>query len=187
MPNLPNAEDEIRQIGLSSQSYSNEFLLTKANASKENLIEKLSDSYERLVFATHSVPPNWNGITNEGALILSDKGGDYLLTATEIVNLDINSDIVVLSSCSTEEKGSDSIYKSFLVAGTNSVMYTNWDLETVSAEKITDKVFKSILFDGLPKHQALQKASIEIMNDYSNPIYAHPAFWGNFSIAYRSL
>ena len=187
LPNLPNAEDEIRQIGLSSQSYSNEFLLTKANASKENLIEKLSDSYERLVFATHSVPPNWNGITNEGALILSDKGGDYLLTATEIVNLDINSDIVVLSSCSTEEKGSDSIYKSFLVAGTNSVMYTNWDLETVSAEKITDKVFKSILFDGLPKHQALQKASIEIMNDYSNPIYAHPAFWGNFSIAYRSL
>ena len=29
--------------------------------------------------------------------------------------------------------------------------------------------------------------SIETLNDYSNPIYAHPAFWGNFSIAYRNL
>ena len=184
---LPNAEEEITQIGLSSQNFSKEFLLTKSDASKSNLIKKLNNSYERLVFATHSVPPNWNGISNEGALVLDDKNGDYLLTSTEIVNLDIKSDIVVLSSCSTEEKGSDSIYKSFLVAGANSVMYTNWELETISASKMTDKVFKLILFEDTPKHVALQKASIEIMNDYSNPLYAHPAFWGNFSIAYRSL
>lgn len=184
---LPNAEDEILQIGLSSQSYSREFLLTKSNASKKNLKEKLANSYERIVFATHAVPPFWKGITSEGALVLDDENGDYFLTSTEVVNLDFQSDMVVLSSCSTEEKGSDSIYKSFLVAGANSVLYTNWELETVSASLITDRIFKYILFEEYPKHKALQLSSIDMMSDYSNPLYAHPAFWGNFSIAYRSL
>tara|TARA_B100001093_G_scaffold137404_1_gene129894 strand:- start:3141 stop:6296 length:3156 start_codon:yes stop_codon:yes gene_type:complete len=187
LPMLNNSEKEIAQIGLSSQSFSKDFLLTNSEASKDNLIKRLSSSYERLVFATHSVPPYWKGVTSEGALVLADEGGDYLLTSTEIVNLEIKSDIVVLSSCSTKEKGSDSIYKSFLVAGANSVMYANWDLETVYAASITDKVFKNILFENNLKHVALQKAAIETLNDYSNPIYAHPAFWGNFSIAYRNL
>ncbi len=187
LPELNNSEDEIIQIGLSSQSFSRDFILTRENASKKNLIKMLSNSYERLVFSTHSVPPYWKGVTNEGALVLADSEGDYLLTSTEIVDLDIRSDMVVLSSCSTKEKGSDSIYKSFLVAGANSVMFTNWDLETISASVITDKVFKYMLFESDAKHIALQKASLELMNDYSNPMYAHPAFWGNFSIAYRSL
>ena len=187
LPILKNSEDEITQIALSSQSFSKDFILSSNNASKKNLLNRLSNSYERLVFATHSVPPFWNGVTSEGALVLDDENGDYLLTSTEIVNLDIRSDIVVLSSCSTKEKGSDSIYKAFLVAGSNSVMFTNWDLETLSASLITDKVFKNILFNGDSKHEALRKASIDLMNDYSNPMYAHPAFWGNFSIAYRSL
>jgi CHAT domain-containing protein len=184
---LPDSENEIRDLALSSKEFSNEFLLVQNNASKSNLKKLLGGSFERVVFATHSLPAYWKGISNESSLVLADKSGDYLLSSAEIIDLNINSDIVVLSSCNTEEKGSDSLYKAFLVAGSNSVMYSNWELETLSAGIITDQVFKSILFESLPKHQALQKASINIMNDYSNPIYAHPAFWGNFSIAYRSL
>jgi CHAT domain-containing protein len=187
LSDLPNAEEEIRQIALVSKSYSQDFLLTNSNASKENLRARLSESYERIVFSTHSLPPNWNGITSESSLVLSDKAGDYLLTATEIINMDFKSDMVVLSSCNTEKKGSDSLYKAFLVAGSNSVMYSNWELETISASKITDEMFKSMLFDDAPKHIALQNASIKLMNDYSNRDYAHPGFWGNFSIAYRNL
>ena len=184
---LPDTENEIRNLALSSKEFSNEFLLVQNNASKNNLKKLLERSFERVVFATHSLPAYWKGISNESSLVLADSGGDYLLSPAEIIDLNINSDIVVLSSCNTEQKGSDSLYKAFLVAGSNSVMYSNWELETLSAGIITDQVFKSILFEDLPKHEALQKASLEIMNDYSNPMYAHPAFWGNFSIAYRSL
>ena len=187
LPILPNSEIEIRDLSLATGDFDKKFLLTKNNASKKNLKIKLEDSFERIVFATHSVPAGWKGLTTESALVLDDKNGDFLLTATEIVDLDIKSDIIVLSSCNTDQKGSDSLYKSFLIAGANSVMYSNWDLETLSAAVITDKVFKSILYEASPKHQALQKASISIMNDYSNKSYAHPAFWGNFSIAYRNL
>ena len=188
LPKLPNSESEIRELSLASGDFNKDFLLTKSNASKKKLFSMLNDnSFERIVFATHSVPPGWKGLTTESALVLADKDGDFLLTATEIVDLDIKSDIVVLSSCNSDIKGSDSLYKSFLVAGANSVMYSNWSLETLSAEKITEGVFKTILFEEMPKHEALRAASIEIMNDYDNQIYAHPAFWGNFSIAYRSF
>jgi len=187
LPLLPNSESEIRELSLASGDFNKDFLLTKSNASKKNLISMLDESFERIVFATHSVPPGWNGLTKESALVLADKNGDFLLTATEIVDLDIKSDIVVLSSCNSDIKGTDSLYKSFLVAGANSVMYSNWNLETLSAEKITESVFKTILFEAIPKHEALRKASIKIMNDYDNKTYAHPAFWGNFSIAYRSI
>ena len=185
LPELPGAVQEIKAIGRSSSSNpSLDFILTGPDASKSNLITRLSESYERIVFATHSVPPNWNGIKSEGALVLSDENGDYLLTATEIVNLDVRSDIVVLSSCSTEEKGSDTLYKSFLVAGANSVMYTNWEQETISAARTTDLVFEFIAYDKYSKQKALQEAAKKIMEDQE---FAHPAFWGNFSIAYRNL
>ena len=151
------------------------------------MYDKTKQSFERIVFATHTVPPGWLGLTNESGLVLSDEGGDFLLTPTEIIDLNFSSDIVLLSSCNSDNDGVDSLYKSFLVAGANSVIYSNWNLETISAKYFTESVFKIMLFESLPKHEALRKASLQIMNDYSNPIYAHPAFWGNFSIAYRSL
>ena len=184
---LPNTESEIRDLALSSKEFSSSFLFTKSDASKNNLKKSLQSSFERIVFATHSLPAYWNGISNQNSLVLADQGGDFLLSPTEIIDLKINSDIVVLSSCNNDKGGSDSLYKAFLVAGSNSVMYSNWELETISAAQITDEVFKSMLFDDAPKHIALQNASIKLMNDYSNRIYAHPGFWGNFSIAYRNL
>lgn len=187
LPPLPTAEDEIRDIAVVSNAFSKEFILLGSQASKSNLVDRLNYSYERLVFATHAVPSNWRGLTSESSLILDDESGDYFLSSTDLVNLDIKSDVVVLSSCSTEKAGSESLYKAFLVAGSNSVVYSNWELETTSASKITSELFKFMLFDDLPKHKALQSASIKILNDYSSQSNIHPAIWGNFSIAYKNL
>ena len=63
------------------------------------------------------MPPGWLGLTNESGLVLSDDDGDFLLTPTEIIDLNFNSDIVLLSSCNSDNDGVDSLYKSFLVAG----------------------------------------------------------------------
>jgi len=187
LPQLPNAESEIRDIAVVSNSFSREFILLGHEASKSNLFDKLNYSYERLVFATHAVPSNWRGLTSESSIILDDESGDYFLSSTDLINLDIKSDVVVLSSCSTEKVGSESLYKAFLIAGSNSVVYSNWELETTSASDITSELFKSMLFEGLSKHKALQSASIKLLNDYSNKSNAHPAIWGNFTIAYKNL
>ncbi len=187
LPLLPNSINEVREISLASQNLNNDFILTNSEASKDILFNITDQTFERIVFATHTVPSGWLGLTNESGIVLADEGGDFLLTPSEIINLNLKSDIVLLSSCNSDNDGISDLYKSFLVAGANSVIYSNWNLETVSAEKFTESTFKIMLFDSLPKHEAMRRASLEIMNDYSNPIYAHPAFWGNFSIAYRSL
>ncbi len=187
LPSLPNSIDEIREISLASQNFDNGNILINSYASKDNLYEKVTNTFERIVFATHTVPSGWMGLTNETGIVLADSDGDFLLTPTEIINLNFNSDIVLLSSCNSENDGIGELYKSFLVAGANSVIYSNWTLETVSAENFTKSTFKNMLFESLSKHEAMRQASLEIMNDYSKRIYAHPAFWGNFSIAYRSL
>ena len=187
LPPLSTAESEIKDIAIVSNSFSKEFILLGDQASKNNLFDRLNYSYERLIFATHAVPSNWRGLTSESSLILDDESGDYFLSTSDLVNLDIRSDVVVLSSCSTEKPGSESLYKAFLIAGSNSVIYSNWELETTSASEITTELFKSMLFEGVSKHKALQSASIKVLNDYSNRSNAHPAMWGNFTIAYKNL
>jgi len=185
LPDLPESEDEVKYLALASETRGD--ILFGKNASKEKFKTLANNSYERLVIATHSLPQGWNGISPESSLVFDSNIGDYFLTTSEIVSMDINSDLVLLSSCNSDMAGMDSLYKSFLIAGSNSVVYSNWDLETNSAKVLTEEFFKSMLFDDLSKHSAMRNASIRVKKDYSNPMYAHPAFWGNFSIAYRSL
>ena len=52
----------------------------------------------------HSFSPYWNGFNSESGLVLNSEDGNFILTATEISGLDINSDVVILSSCNPDEK-----------------------------------------------------------------------------------
>jgi len=186
LPKLKGAKEEVQYLALASGA-DIENIYFDEMATKDILIDNLEESYERIVFATHSLPAGWQGISSESSLVMASADGDFLLTPSEIINLDLETDIVLLSSCNSEQGGVNSIYKAFLVAGSNSVIYSNWELETTSAKKITEKLFSNMLFNSLPKHLALQNASIEALNDYSDKDFSHPAFWGNFSIAYRNL
>ena len=186
LPKLEGAKEEVQYLALASGADIKNIYFD-AMATKDILIDNLEESYERIVFATHSLPAGWQGISTESSLVMASAVGDFLLTPSEIINLDLETDIVLLSSCNSEQGGVNSIYKAFLVAGSNSVIYSNWELETTSAKHITEKLFSNMLFNSLPKHLALQKASIEALNDYSDRDFSHPAYWGNFSIAYRNL
>ena len=186
LPKLEGAKEELQFLALASGADIKN-LYFDGNATKEVLIDSLNESFERIVFATHSLPAGWQGISSESSLVLSSDKGDFLLTPSEIINFDLETDIVLLSSCNSDQGGANSLYKAFLVAGSNSVIYSNWELETTSAKNITQKLFSNMLFESLPKHLALQKASLEALNNYSNREFSHPAYWGNFSIAYSNL
>lgn len=186
LPKLEGAEDEIKFLALASnQDIKN--LYFGESASKNRFIHLMNESFETIAFATHSLPAGWSGVSTESSLVLSGQDGDYFLTPSEIINLEIASDIVLLSSCNSEQQGMNSLYKSFLVAGSNSVIYSNWELETNSAKNITQELFSSMVFESTPKHIALQQASIAALNSYSDRQFSHPAYWGNFSIAYSNL
>ena len=95
--------------------------------------------------------------------------------------------MIILSSCSSSTEGFDDLFKSFLIAGANSVVFTNWELESKYASEFTSAFMKELWFSDLQKHQAVRNTSLTFINNYEKQQYSHPAFWGNFSIAYRSL
>ncbi len=186
LPNLKSAEEELQFLAMASGSRGNQFY--GENASKENVKKYLNDSYKRVHFGTHSVPPYWSGLNSESGLVLNSEDGNFILTASEISGLDITSDVVILSSCNPDEKGFENLYRSFLVAGSNSVIYTNWDLETSSAKAVNQELFKIFWEDeSLETHQALRQSLLKLKNSYTNREFIHPSYWANFSIAYSSI
>lgn len=186
LPNLYEVNEEIKELALLSNG-SVEDILIKDNATKSKLIKKLNNSYERVVISTHAVDSFWRGLTSEPALIFNNDNDDFFLTPSEIINLDINSDMIILSSCSSSIYGFDDLFKSFLLAGAESVIYTNWELESKYANEFTTNFMKELWFSSDSKHEALRKTSLSFINNYEKPEYSHPAFWGNFSIVYSSI
>ena len=185
LPNLNEVNSEITNLALTSFGTKDDILLGK-QATKEFFLDKLENDYERIVISTHSVPPNWQGLIEEPALVFNSKFGDYFLTPTEIINKNFNNDMVVLSSCNASIQGFDELYKSFLIAGSKSVVHSNWNLESRYAREFTTNFFKELWLKDQKKHEVIRNVSLNFLNDYSNQIYAHPAYWGNFSIVYSS-
>jgi CHAT domain-containing protein len=109
-------------------------LLEGINATKENLLDKLSNSYELIHFATHGF------IDHEipelsGLVLSSDTNSEYeLLTIDEITRLKLNASTVVLSACETalgeniQEEGLMGISYAFLAAGSKQIYATLWKI-----------------------------------------------------------
>ena len=186
LPKLISSEKEIQMLAQSSMGNLEDILISQ-NATKENLLDKFKKSYKNIVLATHTVPEYWEGVVDEAALILGSGKGDYFLTSREISNLDIRTDMLVLSACGGNEEYTD-LFKSFLEAGSNSIVHTNWDLESKFASEFTVDFFNNLWLAGNEnKHLAMQKTAKDFLNNYSNEVYVHPSFWGNYTITYKTL
>ena len=185
LPNLTEVNSEITSLALSSYGLKEDLLQNKM-ATKEALLSKFKNSYKRIVISTHAVPSNWQGLIDEPSLVLNSRVGDYFLSPSEIIKNDIDTEMVVLSACNSSTNGFDDLYKSFLIAGAQSVVYSNWNLESKYAKEFTTTFFKELWLNEESKHVAIRNVSKSFINNYSNKIYAHPAYWGNFSIVYNN-
>lgn len=184
---LTEADSEVIDLGRSSNA-KKENILLRENANKEILFKKLIKTYEKIVIATHAVPAGWKGFTSEPSLILNSKTNDYFLTSSEIAQLDIAADLVILSACNSLENDLNKIYKAFLVAGANTVVYSNWQLDSTYANKFNDALFAELWVNSdLQKHEAVRNVALKFINNYSDPSYANPKFWANFTVGYGNL
>ena len=187
LPNLSETAKEVVNLGISSNAKSEDIFIGN-NATKEKLVEEIENGYEKIVIATHTVPPGWQWQINEPALIFHSENNDNYLTASEISQFDLQTDMVVLSSCNEDTIGAPQLFKSFLVAGANSIVHANWKLESKFSNEFTDEFFKKLWINkDLKKHEAMRSVALGFINDYSDEKYIDPAFWGNFSIAYSTL
>lgn len=110
---------------------------------------------------------------------------DTTVSPTEIYNLPMNLDLVVLSACETAQgklqKGEGIIgwTQAFLYAGCPSVVASLWRVnDAVTATLMVD--FYKSLFAGNTKNVALATAQRNYLNQTTASLEAHPYYWAAF-------
>lgn len=196
---LPDTRRELRTMSEIFQLSSRKLLLAK-EASEENLRALNDDGalagYDVIAFATHAILPDAAKTDGEAALVLSppakcvasDPRNDGLLTASEIMQLTLDADWVILSACNTAAaSGADAepfsgIAKAFFYAGARSVLATHWDVSSDATSTFMQSVFHHIN-NGVDRSEAIRLAQLSFRDAPPSDklFFAHPAFWAPFA------
>lgn len=149
-------------------------------------------SQQVLVFVTHGFFGDGFCITEPSLLTsLANDGGDGLLGATEILDMKLDADLVLLAACDTAREAEDAqgiaavfdgaqldgLVRSFIYAGARSVMATHWVADDTAADRIVRRFFADA--DKRPIDNALREAQASLIAD---PDYSHPYFWGPYVV-----
>lgn len=116
--------------------------------------------------------------------LLSDTLEENLLYHYEIANMDLNTQLVVLSACETgvgkyeAGEGVFSLARSFMHAGVPSVIMSLWKVNDQSTSQLMP-IFYQGLAKGLGKDEALRLAKLKFLEE-ANLEYRHPFYWSGF-------
>jgi len=121
-------------------------------------------------------------------VLLSDPSHDEdgFLQASEIVQLPLNADLVVLSACDTAvgplegQEGVSTLSRAFLLAGTRTVVSTLWSVQDETTLYLM-KVFYRELTRNKSVPDALATAKRTMLKTFG-PTKAIPYYWAGFTI-----
>jgi CHAT domain-containing protein len=194
LPELPDTAGELLSIAATFGPNESELLL-RQDASEEKVKRSNLAKYRILTFATHALMPNEIPGISEAGLVLSPprkqtKNDDGFLAASEIAQLELRADWVVLSACNTaalEDKaravGISSLAKAFIFAGARSLLISHWAVFSDATTRLMIDTFGSYRDrPNLGKSNALRQAMLRMIQDADWPEFSHPAFWGPFVV-----
>jgi CHAT domain-containing protein len=135
-------------------------------------------------------------LTEEPALVLSlpekpTELDDGLLSASEVAQLKLDADWVVLSACDTaagSTPGAEALSglaRAFFYAGGRSLLVSHWEVDTESTVALMAGTFAAIGADPRLSHgQALQRAMLAMIDDPDpqHSSWADPKFWAPFVV-----
>jgi tetratricopeptide (TPR) repeat protein len=151
-----------------------------------------------LLFATHGfLGGDFTGVTEPSlalSLVGNPPGVDGFLSMGEVLGLDLNAELVVLSACSTSGRsgrpesgeGFAGLARSFMYAGARNLMVTLWSVDSGATESVVTGMFERIAGQISAPGPALS-ASKRVLMHSERPAgksgrmsLAHPFFWGPF-------
>ncbi len=190
---LPDTADEIRDVAKRLGAADNDIFLGHAASEAKLKSLPLSD-YRIVYFATHGlVAGDVKGLA-EPSLALSiprspTPEDDGLVTASEIAQLKLNADFVVLSACNTiagDKPGAEALSglaRAFFYAGTRALLVTHWAVDSAATTTIATTTFANLKTDAkLGRAEAMRRAMVAYLSDQSKPEQAYPGYWGAFAI-----
>jgi CHAT domain-containing protein/tetratricopeptide (TPR) repeat protein len=155
---------------------------------------KLRD-YRVLALATHGILAGELAGLSEPALVLTppDKASDEndgLLTASEITDLDLDADWVILSACNTAgpdgtpgAEGLSGLARAFFYAGARTLFVSHWPVVSETTVKMTTGMLAALAATPeIGKAEAHRRAILAVMGHTTKEMFAHPLFWAPFVV-----
>ena len=114
---------------------------------------------------------------------------DGLLTASEVAQLELNADWVVLSACNTaagEKLGAEALSglaRAFFYAGARALLVSHWRIDSKVATRLTTSTFDIMKSNQtIGRSEALRRAMLAHLDDRSDIWNGYPGFSGSFSL-----
>ncbi len=181
--NLPSAEKEVDFL---SKIYgANQSTIYKNKLATEAIFKQNAKSFDILHFATHGFLNNQNPMYS--ALILSSSAEskeDGLLEAWELLDMNLNADLAVLSACESG-RGDASIGEgivglswAFFVAGVPRIVASQWKVNSLGTTELMVEFHRQMrLSPNNPIAKSLQSA---MRNQLKKSNRRHPFYWSGF-------
>jgi CHAT domain-containing protein/tetratricopeptide (TPR) repeat protein len=194
---LPSTRDEVQVIAKELQVDPSDVKLgLDANVTAVKTANL--DQYRIVYFATHGLVAGDLEKFAKGkvepalALSIPDKPNDFdngLLSASEVAQLKLNADWVVLSACNTaaeEEPGGEALSglaRAFFYAGARSLLVSHWKVDDRVTADMMSKIF--LLMQKNPKlshGEALQQAILAVLDNARSDEERNPRLWAPFVV-----
>jgi CHAT domain-containing protein/Tfp pilus assembly protein PilF len=180
---LPEAEQEVKALGrLYGAARSKVYIGAEA---REDRVKNEAAGAKILHFATHGILNNASPMYSHLALADGGAAEDGLLEAWELMQLDLQADLAVLSACETARgrigagEGMVGLSWAMFMAGVPSIVVSQWKVESAGTRDLMVGFHRGLMSSRFTKSEALRQASLRLMK---NPATSHPFYWGAFVI-----
>jgi CHAT domain-containing protein/tetratricopeptide (TPR) repeat protein len=188
---LPYSEKEVRHV---AELFGADRSTVKVGAdANKGAFGKLCTGATVIHLATHGLVDEEHPM--DSALVLAPSGtDDGLLTVKDILQLpELKTRLVVLSACQTARgkitgDGVVGLSRSFIIAGTPSILVSQWNVDDVITEFQMETFYKTFL-GGAGKGKSLREAQLKTIALLEKPalgqtksVRANPRYWAAFQL-----
>jgi len=179
---LPGTGEEVRAIGAPfGRQKQEETSYLRLEASEEHAKSPKLAGYGYIHFAAHGILDD-----EYQAIALSQLPGaseDGLLTLSEIMNLDWNARLVVLSACETglgpvrRGEGVTGLTRAVMYAGSPAAVVSLWSVSDEGTKELMTRFYGAMVVDKLAPAEALRRAKLEMA---ASSKWHSPYYWAAF-------
>jgi len=194
LPEIPETAVELKSVA-SELGASDADLHLGRNATETMVKQTDLRPYKVVYFATHGLVAGEIKGFGEPALVMTPPErptaeDDGMLSASEVSDLRMDADWVVLSACNTasaanEQPGAEALSglaKAFFHAGARALLVSHWRVDSDATAKLAIETFqKAGQEQSLGRAGALRAAMLDMLQS-RDPWMAYPAFWGPLSV-----
>jgi CHAT domain-containing protein len=188
---LPETEKEVKYLAqLYGVARSKVYIGAEAG---EDRMKAEAPRFTILHLATHGILNDVNPMYSQIVLSQGNPNSkeDGLLEAWEIMRMDLNADLVVLSACETARgkvgggEGMIGLTWALFVAGSPTNVVSQWKVESVSTTQLMLEFHRNLKNElnrgrnGIGTARALQQAAMKVLRTKE---YRHPFYWAGFVV-----